>query len=194
MYIQKKKTKTKNVIKYYKTGVRQNCHARFGKDEELAGIDLITDQFGNDLIAERESGEQYPLKSRRGVRKLLECDREMSEDVRKILFEDREMFMLREMVNNDSKKMVAIVGMAHLDGIESLWFDDEFWDDEEFWNYESMKVDVKFPARWSTAIPTRKRKSADTDTSSMTTNVDDHSLPHPKPSFVKNLLNAIWSR
>merc|ERR550525_707389 len=68
----------------------------------------------------------------------------LSDDARRILYDDREKYMIKAMVEApDSAKMVAIVGMAHLDGIERFWKEESFWNDTAFWN-----LNYQQPNKW----------------------------------------------
>merc|ERR1712129_68956 len=53
-------------------------------------------------------------------------------------------YMIKAMVEAPSSdKMIAIVGMAHLDGIDKYWKDRTFWEDAEFW-----KLKYPTPNKW----------------------------------------------
>ena len=70
----------------------------------------------------------------------------ISPEVKRIIYDDREKYMIKAMIEAPNiQKMLAIVGMAHLDGIERYWKDEEFWNDKEFW---SLKYPD--PDKWET--------------------------------------------
>lgn len=56
-------------------------------------------------------------------------------EIKKILYDNREKNLIRKMIECPSKKIVCIVGMGHLDGIEKYWQDVSFWQDIEYWQY-----------------------------------------------------------
>ena len=115
-------------------------------NHDKTDIFVQTDKNGKQYIIDSETGEQHDAESRAGVRALMRMNNEkhLSKDVQRILYEDREKYMIKAMVEAPkSDKMIAIVGMAHLDGIEKHWKDQSFWEDKEFW---SMKYPE--PNKW----------------------------------------------
>ena len=138
------KHKIQNITTKQQRTEARNVHEL--NDDTFADTEYITDEYGNDYIRDGETGETISLQSRRGMRELLKRDKIMSDDVKFVMYFMRERYMLREMVNNDCKKIVAVVGIAHLDGFETMWFDDELWNDKQFWMYETGKVIPKKPS------------------------------------------------
>ncbi|ETO31571.1 hypothetical protein RFI_05549 [Reticulomyxa filosa] len=84
---------------------------------------------------------QDELYTRKGVRELINKYSELSEDVKKILYTEREKYIVKKIIQCKGKKIICVVGMAHLDGIQKLWMDKQFWEDEKFWN-ENENISV----------------------------------------------------
>ena len=74
------------------------------------------------------------------VREILKSQK-LPLEVREILYDRREEIMVRNMLRAPGNKVVAIVGMAHLDGIEKTWQNEYFWETLDKFNLEPFVRD-----------------------------------------------------
>ena len=105
----------------------------------------IDQQNGKQYVLNEENGDKCYVDSREGIREIMKYNEKhniLSSDIKRILYDDREKYMIKAMTEAPGiSKMLAIVGMAHLDGIERFWKDEEFWNDEEFWSLKIQEFD-----------------------------------------------------
>jgi len=61
------------------------------------------------------------IKDRKKIRRVTTIFKKAFPDIYKPLAEERDHFMVNSLKQIDAKKIVAVVGLAHLDGIEKIW-------------------------------------------------------------------------
>lgn len=115
------------------------------KQEDNGLFIHIDQQNGKQYVLNQDNGDKCYLDSREGIREIMKYNEKhniLTKDVKRILYDDREKYMIKAMVEApNSNKMLAIVGMSHLDGIEKFWSDEAFWKDKEFWSLKYPEPD-----------------------------------------------------
>ena len=102
--------------------------------------DIIKDG-GKEYIID-DIGNKWDISTREGFRYVLQYDPSLkNKDIKRILYDEREKHLIKNIIKCRKKKIVCIVGMGHLDGIEKYWQDTNFWSDIPFW---TTKMDHEY--------------------------------------------------
>ena len=103
---------------------------------------------GKDCIVD-ENGNKHDVLTREGFRYVMKYDKHLQNNIVKhVLYDEREKFIIKNIIKCPQKKIICVVGMGHLDGIEKYWQDMSFWTDQKFWmnkiegEYEPKKLSL----------------------------------------------------
>ncbi|ETO09258.1 hypothetical protein RFI_28129 [Reticulomyxa filosa] len=89
-----------------------------GKDGMLTQEELW-EKLNNDKINEKDDLTQ--IRTRKNAHNIIEETRHYSSDIVKYLYDDRANKMSQLLVTASGKKIVAVVGFAFMDALESAW-------------------------------------------------------------------------